>query len=176
MDIIKAILNCLTGDKDDVENYVINEKIYASSFASSASPTEEDLADEILNILFTAEKPGRKLERRLQDAVHTSGWYEGLAKRILNGIVEGLKSGAPMGTAIKDAYNRALTKAEEFTEEHPVFTAAMLTVVAIGILVILVPWAVEALGFGELGPVEGEISTSRCTLRTASLPDPAVRM
>lgn len=33
----------------------------------------------------------------------------------------------------------------------------MVTLVAIGILVILVPWAVEALGFGELGPIEGKL-------------------
>lgn len=30
------------------------------------------------------------------------------------------------------------------------------TVVALGVLVVLAPYAVEMLGFGELGPLEGE--------------------
>jgi len=59
-----------------------------------------------------------------------------------------------MGQAIKVAYEKAtqvVAGVLGFAREHPVFCA----VVALGILVILVPWAIEVLGFGELGPVQG---------------------
>ena len=59
-----------------------------------------------------------------------------------------------MNQAMKDAYDKAAQVVEGvwgFVKEHPVFFA----LVALGILVILMPWAIEVLGFGELGPVEG---------------------
>jgi hypothetical protein len=58
---------------------------------------------------------------------------------------------------MKEACDGATTAALEFVHKHPVLTAAMGTVIAIGILAILAPWAVEALGFGEFGPVEGKL-------------------
>ena len=56
---------------------------------------------------------------------------------------------------MKEAFDKASAATEVFVNEHPVLVQAMVTVVAIGILALLVPWAVEALGFAELGPVEG---------------------
>ena len=60
----------------------------------------------------------------------------------------------PMGQAMKDVYEKAMQVVAdvlEFAKEDPVFCA----VVALGILVILAPWAIEAVGFGELGPIQG---------------------
>ena len=53
---------------------------------------------------------------------------------------------------MKDAFDKAIDAAVEFVKDNPIFC----TLVALGILVILAPWAIEALGFGELGPIEGE--------------------
>lgn len=48
---------------------------------------------------------------------------------------------------------------EGFVHDHPDATTAFCTVIALGVLVVLVPWLVEWLGFcagfGELGPVAG---------------------
>ena len=44
----------------------------------------------------------------------------------------------------------------EFAREHPLWTAAVVAIVVFGILVLLAPYFLEALGFAELGPVEGE--------------------
>ncbi|KIW95157.1 uncharacterized protein Z519_03741 [Cladophialophora bantiana CBS 173.52] len=63
-----------------------------------------------------------------------------------------------MAGAIKKAYDKAYDIASEFTRDHPVLAAAILTLVAIGILVYLAPWVIEALGFGELGPIEGSFA------------------
>jgi hypothetical protein len=59
-----------------------------------------------------------------------------------------------MGQAIREAYDRAVNEATEFAYDHPVFC----TVLALGILAILMPWVVDAaLGFAEIGPCAGEI-------------------
>jgi hypothetical protein len=152
MDLLKAIQQCITGEADDAVN--INKKP-SKDVKIPIQTTEEATALSILSALFTAEKPGHDLERHVQGLVRSCGWKQGLAKRILDGLVASLISGAAMGGAMKEAYDKALAIGSVFAHEHPVLTAAIATVVAIGILVILAPWAVEALGFGELGPVEG---------------------
>jgi hypothetical protein len=66
-----------------------------------------------------------------------------------------LESGKVLVGAMKETYDKVREVAENFVKEHPILTAVIVTVIAIGILAVLVPWAVEALGFGELGPIEG---------------------
>jgi hypothetical protein len=66
-----------------------------------------------------------------------------------------------MGQAMRDAYDtaaQAVAEVLKFAKDHPVFVA----VVALGILVILAPWAIEVLGFGELGPIEGIVGPLYC--------------
>ena len=116
--------------------------------------TTESLAAEILSTLYAADANDEHLIQRLQDVVHETGWYENLAAAVLTGLENALKALAPMGQAMKDAYDKAtqiVADVLKFGKEHPVFCA----VVALGILVILAPWAIEAVGFGELGPIEG---------------------
>lgn len=60
-----------------------------------------------------------------------------------------------MGIALGETYERVVREIdsiEGFVKEHPVICA----VIAIGILVVLAPWVVEALGFAEAGIVEGK--------------------
>ncbi len=59
-----------------------------------------------------------------------------------------------MGQAMKEAFEKSVKEATDFAHNHPVY----FTLIALGILVILTPWAIEALGFGELGPIEGELA------------------
>lgn len=71
---------------------------------------------------------------------------------------------------MREAFDKAYAEAEKFCEEHPVFRDALVTVVAIGILVLVMPWAVEALGwvllegmgFEEVGVVEGKPLSIPC--------------
>lgn len=118
------------------------------------SEVTESLAADILSTLHAAEANDEDLVRQIEDIVHETGWYEDLAAAVLNGLEATLKAAAPLGEAMKDAYDlaaQAVAVVWGFAQDHPVFCA----LVALGILVILVPWAVEALGFAELGPVEG---------------------
>ncbi|KAK3703771.1 hypothetical protein LTR37_014217 [Vermiconidia calcicola] len=115
MDVLSAIFSCFpSGGRSPDTTVECNQMAF----------TEKDaqLADDIVDILFEAEKPGQALQHQL-----------------------------------KVSYTqRAGTKV--LPSQHPVFAAAIVTVVAIGILVLLVPWVVEALGFAELGPVEGSFA------------------
>ncbi|KAF2723022.1 hypothetical protein K431DRAFT_220646 [Polychaeton citri CBS 116435] len=118
---------------------------------------EEQLAAGIYGILVTAEKPGAALRAQVDGLVHADSWSEKLAERLLDHIIANLVP-EKMGPAMRDAYEKAETAAREFVSEHPVFVEVMATVVAIGILALLVPWVVEALGFGELGPIAGSFA------------------
>lgn len=167
MDFIKNICDCLSGPSNEVPQPIT----YASTKIEKqqprkSDPTEEELATRILDTLFTFEKSSDALAIHLQSIVSTTSWTESLARRILDGIVSALDSGKVLVGSMKETYDKVRLVAEQFVKEHPVLTAVLVTVIAIGILVILVPWAVEALGFGELGPVEGEyyFIMSSCTV------------
>ena len=159
MNTFRAILECITGrdHSSQPQDYEYSITEPNEPKLTSFDPTEDELASSIISILFTAEKGGQDLKSRIQSEVHTTGWYEGLAKRILDGIVAALQSGAPMASAMKEAFDKASAIAVEFIKEHPILKDVIITVIAIGILAILLPWAVEALGFGELGPIEGKV-------------------
>lgn len=106
---------------------------------------------EIVDILLNAEKSGKNLQKRLDGVVAQSTWTERLAKAVLNGLVRAIEAGEKAATAMADALRRAKDAAVDFACEHPAYT----TLLALGVLVILAPWVIEALGFGELGPIEG---------------------
>lgn len=59
-----------------------------------------------------------------------------------------------MAKASLDALAQAKHTAVGFAEDHPVYA----TLIALGILAILMPWALEILGFGDLGPIEGSFA------------------
>lgn len=132
---LQAIKECLFGTDDQIAP-ATNEKV---------------LAADILETVFSADDGGKVLKKKLQDIVGEYGWTENLAKRILGGIENGIKQGAQMGQAMKDASGRAIEEARDFASEHPYFCA----LIAVGVLAVLMPWVLEALGFAELGPLEG---------------------
>ncbi|KAF4823205.1 hypothetical protein CGCSCA5_v001839 [Colletotrichum siamense] len=114
--------------------------------------SSEEVASEFIDILRTAEKGGKDLERRLRNIVTTNSWTENLAKFILSGVEGLVRHRDTFGQVVKEAMDKSTDLAQQvfgFVEEHPV----LVTIIAIGILVIIAPWVIEALGFGELGPV-----------------------
>jgi len=146
MDIIKSTVGRITGRAENL----VNEKA-DPNHTDKDRRTTQAVATDVLNVLRDAEKNGRDLKRAFQNIVGEYGSTEKVATAILSGVEKILKNGAPMAQAMKDAFQRATNAAEAFAREHPVYC----TVIALGILVILAPWVIEALGFGELGPIEG---------------------
>ncbi|EDQ99630.1 uncharacterized protein LACBIDRAFT_186606 [Laccaria bicolor S238N-H82] len=125
----------------------------------SDSPPEQRTqaqAEDILSLLSTAEYNDKHLEESLQDIVRETGWYENLAAAVLDSLENIVRGGAPVAGAMTDAVGKATGAAIGFAKEHPVFC----TIVALGVLVLLAPWAIEAFGFGELGPIEGTFAAA----------------
>lgn len=79
---------------------------------------------------------------------------------MLNALQKALKDGSNLlRGAMKEAYDKASIAAEaikDFAHEHPLYTAAICVVVALGILVILTPVIIHALGFTAAGVEAGE--------------------
>lgn len=145
------IASWLCFDCTDSDGGYVDEKTNHGDSGSS----EQNLADDIVVTLLLTEKPGKDLRTKLDAKMRTYGWRESLAKRVLQGLINAIETGAMMSQAMKDAYHKASKIATDLAKEHPVLTAAMITVIAIGVLVLLAPYIVEALGFSELGPIEG---------------------
>ena len=153
---INEILGCLCMDRTAAQYEVLEEQppLDFTHEKKQRPQTTESQAADILSTLYAADTNDEHLIQRLQDVVHNTGWYEDLAAAVLTGLENALKAEAPVGQAMKDTYGKStqvVADVWQFAKDHPVFCA----VVALGILVILAPWAIEAVGFGELGPIEG---------------------
>jgi hypothetical protein len=67
-----------------------------------------------------------------------------------------------MGPAVKAAYEKAVAavnKVKEWAEAHPEMTAVIITLIALGVLALMVPWLAASLGFAEEGIIEGKFVT-----------------
>jgi hypothetical protein len=88
----------------------------------------------------------------VQDIVGEYGWTENIAKAVLGGLEDALKKGVQGGQVMKEAFKKVISEAPKFAYNHPYFC----TLIALGILALLMPLVLEALGFANLGPVKGE--------------------
>ena len=148
--LVRAIADCLCGSPYTEDEYP-NEK---RALLSHDPRTTEEIAEQVVHAILHAEKGGRDLQKTLNNIVGTNGWTERVAEWTLAKLEQALKEASKLGTVLKEAYDKACDIAigiEGFVQEHPVFC----TVIALGVLVLIAPWAIEALGFGELGPIEG---------------------
>jgi hypothetical protein len=114
-------------------------------------------AQNVVNEIKYAEKSGQTLEVTINDiAIQAGGWSEYLAERILR-LLEGvLKAGKPIGEAMRHAYDKSVEAVERltiFAKDHPV----LCTAIALGILAIMVPVVITALGFTCEGVAAGEL-------------------
>ncbi|KAG6019356.1 hypothetical protein E4U41_003275 [Claviceps citrina] len=152
-----------------------------SNTGASASAREPDhLPVDVVACLRSAGH-GDDLGQQLGEVVGATGWSEALARNVLAVLERALKDGREtMGPAMRDAYDKAIAMAElEFgqlvqtVKHHPTETvcAVFLTVVALGVLAVLAPYILELLGFGELGPIAGEVfpASAHCCLFSCKL-------
>lgn len=145
MSVYHILTSCLRGDYD------------SSQASTSNSQNDEDVAVNIVDLLYGSEKNGRELKTKLRQTIQTYSWSENLAIAILNATEYAVGEGRAMSPTIQEAYDKvcdAATAVGGFVQDHPVFC----TVVAIGILVLFFAWVIEFLGFAAEGPVAGECS------------------
>ncbi|CAN9155322.1 unnamed protein product [Alternaria alternata] len=157
---LQAILACLPcGTAEAKDETYPNEKAALLSAATSNSRLTAETADNVIAILLTTSLTGPALHMQLDSVVGASGWRSNMAKYVLEKLTAALQaSHERLGPTIRSAYHRAWEAAqsiEGFVIEHPV----MCTVIALGVLAVVAPWVLEALGFAELGPVQGTFAS-----------------
>lgn len=142
-------------DNDKFDNAVNEKSRLEFKENDKAGRSAQDIAAEVIDALYSAEKNGSDLVKTLDNIVVEYGWVENIGVAILNGLESAIRAGVAMGPVMKESYDKVVHAAnavDGFRRDHPVY----FTIIAIGILVLLTPWAIEAIGFGELGPIEGK--------------------
>ncbi|KAJ8117318.1 hypothetical protein OPT61_g1441 [Boeremia exigua] len=153
--LFNAIFDCITGVTAE-DRPRINEK---QALICPHARQLDEVANDVVDTILRAEKADADLKDELDSIVGPYGWTEYLAERVLRTLGAALQGAHDkLGPAIRDAYHKAWDVANEidgFVIQHPV----MCTVIALGVLVVIAPWVIEALGFAELGPVEGSFAS-----------------
>ncbi|KAF2145403.1 uncharacterized protein K452DRAFT_305431 [Aplosporella prunicola CBS 121167] len=182
MHALKSIIACLFGsesinsldNKKHTTTTAASTQMNYSTFTEKQQPqqqsqptTPSEAAEQILALLLSAPHPSAELKARTQalttrnSAVNASSsrWAAAVARAVLRAMESALKAGkahsGAMGTALEKA-EMAAAELGEFVKAHPVF----FTVLALGVLVLLAPAVIHALGFGALGPVEGSFAAA----------------
>jgi hypothetical protein len=183
MDFATQLLSCLclTNSQPPTVSFansrrVITEKPPPQQPPSATTQDEpqtlDAMATKIITILRQAEKSGLALTESLNDAVNPTGWSERLAERVLKVLEDALSATGrdTWGQVLRDAYGKAVAVAGEIfeklaqeTKEHPELAAVLLTLLAIGVMAVLMPWVLEMLGFAAEGPVAGESHSDSAT-------------
>ena len=112
-------------------------------------------ANSLVDTVFLAEKNGIELRQTLEEIIRTNSWRQNFAKAVFEAMQAAIESARPMGEALREIHEKVahvVAGVEGFVKEHPVVCA----LIALGILVLLAPWVIEALGFAEGGILEGE--------------------
>ena len=155
MDIVKTFFDCLGGCGDYTASSVNH-----FDARSGRDLSGQDAADKILNLLFKIKMIDGSLEKSLKDIEYEAGirnygwdWRQNVYISIFNGLQNAIEKGAPMGEVMKEAFLKATNAAVEFVKDNPQYCA----IIAIGILVIMAPWILEAVGFGMEGPIAGRL-------------------
>ena len=155
MDMLKTIAACFGSADPEDSRPKPSEK--AQARAPNGVRSAQEISAEVVELLRTAEKNGPALQRRVRDVVGEQGWTENIARAIVAGLETVIKEGREkVGPALAEAVEKAEEAANAvftFSKDHPYLVAGFATIVAIGVLALVAPWVVEALGFGELGPI-----------------------
>ena len=95
----------------------------------------------------------------------TESWSEAVATALLHGLENAIKTGVQMAKAASDALTQAEGAAIGFAKEHPAYA----TLITLGILAALMPWVLEILGLGGLGPIDGSFAAAVTDKATTSI-------
>ncbi|MCJ1417999.1 hypothetical protein MMC32_004344 [Xylographa parallela] len=183
MNIIKAVFPCVPAPRklrletslSGNQHFPAEKQPFLATQPGRGYPNEkqplisiQEASTQIATAILNDTCQGPSLDSQIKNIVHQAGgWRESLAKSILSALEQALHKAFELKEALSPIIQDALAKvmkagrqtkdfAKWFVEEHPVWTGVILTVVALGILWLIVPYILSALGFGEIGIVEGE--------------------
>jgi hypothetical protein len=152
MSLLNGILCGLCGMPDDTNQF--------SNNTGERKLSDDELAAQIVDKLYTAEKSGNALKGELQGMIQANGWRENLAEAIVGALEAALREGRAMSVPFKEAHDKAweeARKVEGWMDDHPVIATVIYTIIALGIATVMIPWLLEMLGFAEIGIIEGKI-------------------
>lgn len=156
MELLGIFANCFSSIKQNDYLFDVHEKPCNISAVRSA----QGISNAVVELLRTAEKDGPMLRSQINDAVGSQGWTESIARAIVASLEALITQGREIiGSVLGEFIDKAVEATHsnfDFPHDHPYLTAGFATIVAVGVLVLVSPWAVEALGFAELGPVAGK--------------------
>lgn len=135
MSFLNSILPCLFGDAADTP---------------SLKTTTDHAASNIITAILTSPTT-IELHKAVNEQVAITGWTDSLVEAILRGLTAAVEASAALARPAADALKKATDAAIDFKKEHPVYT----TLIALGILFVLLPWVLEVLGFTETGVTLG---------------------
>lgn len=135
-------------------------------------PSPKHAADQIMDLLLRARLSEKynlnsttgslaspSPAGTIPDPVRAQNWYSTIAEYILHATEVAIEKGYTFGQAMASAVEQARGEAEKFVREHQIWAGVIITVIALGVLYLLVPWVIEALGFTELGPLAGTLTS-----------------
>lgn len=140
------------------EKHLITDSSHYAAYQDH--PSSAELAGQIVAKLLAAHRNDAILRADLKSAIHTYGWYDGLAAAVLAAVENAIKLGKEMGPAMHTAYEKAvagINGVKEWAGENPEMATVLVTLIALGILAIMMPWLMAWLGFAEEGIVEGKL-------------------
>jgi hypothetical protein len=134
-------------------------------YQDSPSLSRQQTVDELLLLIRSTDISTKQLSAHLEDTLHAQGWWDALAAQaLLGGIWRLIEIGAAeISPTFKSNLDKAIAEARnveelamEFAGEHPILTAAVCAFLALGVLWLIWPAALELLGFGAEGPIAGK--------------------
>jgi hypothetical protein len=125
--------------------------------------TRGQTVDELTDLFRSTSIPLSQLVEEVEDTVYAQGcWDELTAQAFLAALSNLILAGEDASPTFTHTLNRAIDEAKKIEElavnfagEHPVLTAAVLAILALGVLYLFWPAALDLLGFGSEGIIAG---------------------
>ncbi|TID20948.1 hypothetical protein E2P81_ATG05578 [Venturia nashicola] len=121
---------------------------------------EQEMANHILLIMLRSSSTA-SLRRKATAQLPDGGWNETVAHHLFDSLVRQLNAGAGVVLEMDKAMQKAhdVAKAGKIGYEYPNLISAGTSVTALGMLTIVMPEAVAALGFEETEPAADSFAT-----------------
>jgi hypothetical protein len=167
----KLLTSCCLYPDDAEPTSEEKQSLLLNATIPKCKPTEAQFADEIVAKLLAAQRNDAALQADLRctvdacgrSALHADGWYDGLVAAVLEGLKRAIELGEEMGPVMNEAHDKAVAavnKVKEWAEDNPEMAGVIITLIALGVIALLVPWMLTVLGFTESGILEGKSLSS----------------
>lgn len=144
---------------------------WSKSIGTVRTPDDDtvEAANSFIDTVFISEKNGVELRLALDEIIRTTGWKQDFARTVFEVLQKAIETVRPMGDALQESYDKVILVVDDiegFVRGHLILCA----LIALGILVLLSLWVIEALGFIEGGILEGETCQSQCAVTRMLIP------